>query len=59
MGNSASVSVGKWSETVQFPLVPVAAAPVPLYNDLLVWSAYANDTFGTDVQAVTQQNTNC
>ena len=36
--------LGKWGPTINFPLVPVAAALEPNGN-VLTWSAYAYDTF--------------
>ncbi|KAI5360636.1 putative galactose oxidase/kelch, beta-propeller, galactose oxidase, central domain superfamily [Septoria linicola] len=34
-------NVGRWSSTIRFPVVPVAAAPLPGTNgQILVWSAF-------------------
>ncbi|KAF2760457.1 galactose oxidase [Pseudovirgaria hyperparasitica] len=51
-----SASLGVWSHTVDFPLVPAAAAN--LYDgaadEILVWSAFANDQFFQFNQGKTQ-----
>ena len=42
---AASESQGSWGPTINFPLVPAAAALLP-GNRLLTWSAYSPTTFG-------------
>ena len=37
--------IGKWGPTIDFPVVPVAAAVIPTTGKVLVWSSYAPDTF--------------
>lgn len=37
---------GQWGETIDFPLVPVAAALVPGTSEVLVWSAWNADKYG-------------
>ena len=39
-------SQGQWGETIEFPLVPVAAALVPSTSEVLVWSAWNADKYG-------------
>lgn len=39
-------SQGQWGETIDFPLIPVAAALVPGTSEVLVWSAWSPDKFG-------------
>ena len=54
-GSSAlPCQLGKWSPTINFPIVPVAAALRPDGN-VLTWSSYASDTFvgGTGSKTVT------
>ncbi|KAL8668441.1 MAG: hypothetical protein Q9168_006929 [Polycauliona sp. 1 TL-2023] len=41
----APESAGQWGETIDFPLVPVAAAIIPSTAELLVWSAWNADSF--------------
>ncbi|KAL8811742.1 MAG: hypothetical protein Q9223_007465 [Gallowayella weberi] len=41
----APESQGQWGETIDLPLVPVAAALVPGTSEVLVWSAWNADTF--------------
>lgn len=53
-GTAVAANLGKWGPTIQFPLVPVAAAVIPSTAELLVWSAYRNDSFQTGAQNVTQ-----
>lgn len=39
-------NVGTWSSTIRFPVVPVAAAPLPGTNgQILVWSAFNPNEF--------------
>lgn len=45
---------GKWSRTIQFPLVPVAGAVEPASGQLIVWSAYRDDTFAVNAANLTQ-----
>jgi galactose oxidase len=42
---AASPSKGLWTNTVNFPLVPAAAAMLP-NGKVLLWSAFARDSFG-------------
>jgi galactose oxidase len=51
---SLAANLGQWSRTITFPLVPVAGAVEPASGQLIVWSAYKNDTFAINVQNVTQ-----
>ncbi|KAL8726446.1 MAG: hypothetical protein Q9166_006724 [cf. Caloplaca sp. 2 TL-2023] len=37
---------GQWGETIDFPLVPVAAALVPSTSEVVVWSAWNADKYG-------------
>ncbi|KAL8709767.1 MAG: hypothetical protein Q9220_005553 [cf. Caloplaca sp. 1 TL-2023] len=39
-------SQGQWGETIDFPLVPVAAALVPSTSEVVVWSAWNADKYG-------------
>ncbi|KAL8834088.1 MAG: hypothetical protein Q9170_003924 [Blastenia crenularia] len=39
-------SQGRWGETIDFPLVPVAAALVPSTSEVVVWSAWNADKYG-------------
>ncbi|KAL8851636.1 MAG: hypothetical protein Q9221_003473 [Calogaya cf. arnoldii] len=39
-------SAGQWGETINFPLIPVAAALIPSTSEVLVWSAWNADTYG-------------
>ncbi|KAK5188453.1 hypothetical protein LTR92_011494, partial [Exophiala xenobiotica] len=41
----APTNLGKWGPTINFPLVPVAAAINPTNGRVLTWSSYAPDTF--------------
>lgn len=43
-----------WSERIDFPLIPVAVSMIPKSGDLLIWSAYMNESFGVDAAGVTQ-----
>ncbi|WP_197060675.1 discoidin domain-containing protein [Arthrobacter sp. L77] len=43
--SSSGASAGSWGPTINFPLVPAAAALLP-GNKLLTWSAYSPTTFG-------------
>ncbi|KAG8525383.1 uncharacterized protein KY384_009027 [Bacidia gigantensis] len=40
------ISGGEWSPTIDFPIVPVAAAMEYNSGNMLTWSSYAADTFG-------------
>ncbi|KAL8982736.1 MAG: hypothetical protein Q9177_005181 [Variospora cf. flavescens] len=42
----APESQGRWGETIDFPLVPVAVALVPATSEVLVWSAWNADNYG-------------
>ncbi|KAL8994966.1 MAG: hypothetical protein Q9169_005207 [Polycauliona sp. 2 TL-2023] len=42
----APESAGQWGETINFPLIPVAAAIIPSTSEVLVWSAWNADFFG-------------
>ncbi|KAI4248671.1 MAG: hypothetical protein L6R42_009195, partial [Xanthoria sp. 1 TBL-2021] len=39
-------SAGQWGETINFPLIPVAAALIPSTSEVLVWSAWNADNYG-------------
>lgn len=43
--NAPSASLGKWGETIDFPIVPVAAALLHNTGKVLTWSSYAASTF--------------
>lgn len=43
--NAPSASLGKWGETIDFPIVPVAAALLHDTGKVLTWSAYAANDF--------------
>ncbi|MDQ0074856.1 discoidin domain-containing protein [Arthrobacter oryzae] len=45
LGPSAGGTVGSWGPTINFPIVPAAAALLP-GNRLLTWSAYSPTSFG-------------
>jgi len=46
--NAPSATLGKWGETIDFPIVPVAAVVLHDTGKVLTWSAYkANDFTGT------------
>ncbi|KAM5341294.1 hypothetical protein ACJ41O_014325 [Fusarium nematophilum] len=38
--------LGRWGPTLDFPIVPVAAAIEPTTGKVLVWSSYRSDAFG-------------
>ncbi|KAL8838673.1 MAG: hypothetical protein Q9176_004913 [Flavoplaca citrina] len=42
----APESAGQWGETINFPLVPVAAVLIPSTSEVVVWSAWNADFFG-------------
>lgn len=44
-GPSTYNGLGYWGPTINFPTVPVAAALEPLSGKVLIWSAYAFDTY--------------
>lgn len=46
-------SLGLWGPTIDFPLVPVAAAVEPDTGNLQTWSSWASDTFGGAQQGQT------
>ena len=48
---------GVWSQTIDFPIVPVAAAVLPGTGNVLTWSAYAGDQFGGSPGTLTQTST--
>lgn len=40
-GTSLGQNVGRWASPIRFPVIPVAAAPLPGTNgQILVWSAF-------------------
>ena len=46
-------TAGLWGETIDFPIVPVAAAVLHDSGEVLTWSAYEADTFGGSSGTVT------
>ncbi|GAM43155.1 galactose oxidase [Talaromyces pinophilus] len=52
--HSATNATHPWSERIDFPLIPVAVSMIPKTGDLVVWSAYKNESFGVDASGVTQ-----
>ncbi|KIL85418.1 galactose oxidase [Fusarium avenaceum] len=49
--------IGSWGPTLDFPIVPVAAAIEPTSGKVLVWSSYRNDAFGGSPGGVTLTST--
>jgi galactose oxidase len=49
---SSRATIGEWSQTIGFPLVPVAAAVLPT-NKLLTWSSYTTHASGGTGKTVT------
>jgi galactose oxidase len=49
--------IGSWGPTLDFPIVPVAAAVEPTSGKVLVWSSYRNDAFGGSPGGVTLTST--
>lgn len=49
--------LGKWGPTIDFPIVPVAAAINPTNGRILTWSSYAPDTFVNGPGGFTQTAT--
>lgn len=47
--------LGKWGPTIDFPIVPVAAAINPTNGRILTWSSYAPDTFVNGPGALRKQ----
>ncbi|EED18884.1 galactose oxidase, putative [Talaromyces stipitatus ATCC 10500] len=52
--HSPSNATHPWSERIDFPLIPVAVSMIPQTGDLVIWSAYKNESFGVDASGVTQ-----
>ena len=44
---------GEWSPTIDFPIVPVAAAVLYNSGNILTWSSYAADSFGGSPGGIT------
>ena len=57
LGLSHAAGLGQWGQTIQFPMVPVAASVIPSNGKLLVWSAYSNNAFATDRSGMTKTAT--
>ncbi|KAF5657123.1 galactose oxidase [Fusarium heterosporum] len=55
--NRPRSEVGGWDVTLDFPIVPVAAAVEPTSGKVLVWSSYRNDAFGGSPGGVTLTST--
>ncbi|KAI6762479.1 hypothetical protein HG530_008459 [Fusarium avenaceum] len=51
------IGIGSWGPTLDFPIVPVAAAIEPTSGKVLVWSSYRNDAFGGSPGGVTLTST--
>ncbi|KAM0240795.1 hypothetical protein ACHAP5_007830 [Fusarium lateritium] len=49
--------IGNWGLTLDFPIVPVAAAVEPTSGKVLVWSSYRSDSFGGSPGGVTLTST--
>ena len=54
---SPSTSLGQWSVTIDFPIVPVAAAVLHDTGRVLVWSSFAPSTFSSGPGGITQTAT--
>ncbi|EXK84413.1 galactose oxidase [Fusarium oxysporum f. sp. raphani 54005] len=54
---SPQPGLGRWGPTLDFPIVPVAAAVEPTSGKVLVWSSYRNDAFGGSPGGVTLTST--
>ena len=54
LSTAYAANLGKWGGTIKFDLVPVAGAVEPASGQLIVWSAYKNNTFAINVENVTQ-----
>ncbi|KAL9107328.1 MAG: hypothetical protein Q9227_007780 [Pyrenula ochraceoflavens] len=52
--SSFGAGIGQWGPTIQFPLVPSAAAILPDTGELLTWSAYSKNNYGAGVSGLTQ-----
>ena len=52
-----AANLGQWGPTINFPLVPVAAALLHDTGELLVWSSYSTDTFSINTSNMTQTAT--
>ena len=52
-----STGLGQWSATIDFPIVPVAAAILHDTGKLLVWSSFAPDAFTNSPLGITQTAT--
>ena len=51
---NATTNIGQWGPTIDFPLVPVAAALLPDTGELLVWSAFNDSSFYVGKLGITQ-----
>jgi galactose oxidase len=51
---SLAAGYGQWGQTINFPLVPVAGVVEPASGQLIVWSAYATNTYQAGKSGVTQ-----
>ncbi|KAF4963192.1 hypothetical protein FSARC_8770 [Fusarium sarcochroum] len=55
--NHPRPGLGRWGPTLDFPIVPVAAAVEPTTGNVLIWSSYRSDSFGNSPGGVTLTST--
>lgn len=52
--STSTTNLGQWGPTIDFPVIPVAAALLPESGKLLVWSALNDTSFQTGGKGITQ-----
>ena len=57
LSTGSAARQGVWSQTIDFPIVPVAAAVLPNTGNVLTWSSYAANQFGGSPGTLTQTST--